>query len=440
MKKRLTDRFVQSVAPPATGRAVYVDTDAPGLELRVSAHGGKSWSIRYRPKSGERKRTTYGAYPTIPLAEARVRAKEIAAAAARGVNLPEQEERQRDTERKADMRPQTVRALLDRYVEDYCKTNQRRWQLVERMFDAHVKPALGKKSLTELRRADLVELLDDLQNEKGLRAQVNRVRSQVVAALNWAVEREYLDTNPAAVIKKRKIEASRDRVLSDDELRAIWRAADRLSEPSRSLVKAWILTAQRRDEVRCMMWDEVDLGRALWTLPKERNKGKRDHEIPLSPAMVELLSKSGPGPMFSTNGRKPYAGQKRLKVILDRESGVTGWTFHDFRRTASTGMAALHISQDTIDRVLNNAKGALAGTYNRHEYLDEKRRALEAWAERVAFIACEGRAAISVVELRTATKVEIGENRGANREVRLSASRLFRKKHAELASRQGADE
>jgi integrase len=107
--------------------------------------------------------------------------------------------------------------------------------------------------------------------------------------------------------------------------------------------------------------------------------------------------------VFTTDGHKPYGGQKRLKAILDRESGVSGWTFHDFRRTASTGMAALHVPQDTIDRVLNHAKGALAGTYNRHQYLDEKRRALEAWGERVAFIIGDGRNAVNVVELRTSS-------------------------------------
>jgi integrase len=402
MKRRLTDRFVQSVAPPASGRSVSIDTEAPGLELRVSSSGGKSWSIRYRPKGGERKRTTYGTYPAIPLAEARARAKEIAAAAARGVDLPNAEERERDEQRKAAKRPQTFADLLDQYVERYCKRNQRKWKLVERMLDAHVKPAVGKRPLTELRRADLVELLDELQNEKGLRAQVNRVRSQVVAALNWAVEHEYLDANPAAAVKKRKIEASRDRVLTNDELRAIWREADALSEPSRSLVKAWILTGQRRDEVRCMTWREVDFGRALWTLPAARNKGKRDHDVPLSPVMVALLSKTRLGNhVFTIDGGKPYAGQKRLKAILDRESGVTDWTFHDFRRTVSTGMAALHIPQDTIDRVLNHAKGRLAGTYNRHEYLDEKRRALETWADHVAFIVSETREAPNVVELRT---------------------------------------
>jgi len=404
MKKRLTDRFIQSVTSPASGRAVYIDTEAPGLELRVSSNGGKSWSIRYRPKGNERKRTTYRAYPAISLAEARARAKEIAAAAARGVDLPGAEERQREEERKAAKRPHTVGDLLDRYVADYCRPNQRQWKLVERMFEAHVKPAVGKKPLIELRRADIVELLDDLQNAKGFRAQVNRVRSQVVAALNWAVEHEFLDSNPAAAVKRRRVEVSRERVLSDSELRAIWRAAGTLSEPSRSLVKAWILTGQRRDEVRCMMWSEVDLDHALWTLPAARNKGKRDHEIPLSPAMIALLGKPRPGkPVFTVNGREPYAGRQRLKTILDRKSGVRCWVYHDIRRTVATGMGALHTPQDTIDRVLNHAKATLAGTYNRYEYLEEKRRALEAWAERVAFIVGEARDAANVRKFRAAS-------------------------------------
>jgi integrase len=402
MKKRLTDRFLESVVPPATGRAVYIDESAPGLELRVSSDGRKSWSIRYKPKGGERQRETYGTYPAVKLADARRRARDIAAAAAKGIDLPVHEKRQREEQRKVSNRPRTVADLLDEYVDRYCKPNQRRWTLTKRMFDSHVKPALGKVALVELRRGDIVELLDDLQNEKGLGAQVNRVRSQILAALNWAIEREYLDVNPAATVKRRKIETSRDRVLTDDELRAIWQVADSLPEPSRSLVKSWILTGQRRDEVRCMVWSELDLSRALWTLPAARNKGKRDHEIPLSPAMVELLGALGRrgAPVFTTDGARPYGGQKRLKAILDRESGVTGWTFHDIRRTVATGLATLNVPQDTIDRVLNHAKRTLAGTYNCHEYADQKRKALDAWAERAGFMVGEARDAGNVVEMR----------------------------------------
>jgi integrase len=405
MKKQLTERFLVAVKPPLSGRIVYIDQGAPGLELRVSTDGRKAWSIRYRAKGSERKRETFGTYPAVSLAEARQRAREIGSAAAKGIDLPAAETHEREEERKAAGRPQTVGDLLDEYVEHYCKSNQRQWLLTERMLANHVRPAIGKKLLGELRRADIVELLDGLQNEKGFKAQVNRVRAQVVAAFNWAIEREYLDTNPAAAIRRRKIEAPRDRVLSDDELRAIWQAADGLADPSRSLVKAWILTGQRRDELRCMTWREVDPNRAVWTLPARRNKGKRDHEIPLAPAMLALIEALPRRShyVFTIDGTRPYSGQEYLKAILDSKSGVKGWTFHDFRRTASTGMAALHVPQDTIDRVLNHAKGTLAGTYNRHQYLDQKRKALEAWAERVAFIVGEARDAANVVELKAAS-------------------------------------
>jgi integrase len=404
MRKKLTDRYVDAVKPPATGRVEIVDTGAPGLVLRITAKGVKSWAIRYSPKGGQQQRASFGTYPAIKLSAARERAKDIAAAAAKGIDLPAQEKRQRAAESQAANRPQTVRDLLDEYIERHCKVRQRNWLLVERMFNAHVKPAIGKTALAELRRADIVELLDDLQNEKGFRAQVNRVRSQIVAALNWAVEREYLDANPAAAVKRRKLlEGSRERVLTDVELRAIWRATDKLTDPSRSFVRALILTGQRRNEVRCMRWGEIDQERAVWLLPGSRNKSTRDHEVPLAPAMVALLDglrRRGP-PVFTVDGTKPYAGHQSAKAVLDHTSGVHGWTYHDVRRTVATGMAGLHLPQDTIERVLNHAKPTLVATYNRHHHLDQKRAALVAWAERVAFIVGEARDAKNVVELRT---------------------------------------
>jgi Arm DNA-binding domain len=142
-------------------RAVYIDGDTPGLELRVSPEGRKSWSIRYRPKGGERKRET--TYPAVSLAAARQRAKDIGAAAAKRMDLPAPEQRKREEQRKADNRRHTVGDLIDEHVECYCKPNQRIRTLTARMFESHVKPAIGRKPL---------------KNDKGLCAQVNRVRSQ----------------------------------------------------------------------------------------------------------------------------------------------------------------------------------------------------------------------------------------------------------------------
>src|SRR6266404_4844450 len=172
--KRLSDRYLQTVRAPPTGRLEILDTEAPGLVLRVNPAGLRSWTIRYRPKGHPQRRASFGSYPMISLAEARQRAREIAAAAGRGVDLPAQEALKVKERRRQVGRPATVAEVLDRYIAEYCEPNQRRWQLTKRMFESHVKPAIGDRQLNELRRSDLVEMLDVLQNEKGFRAQVNR--------------------------------------------------------------------------------------------------------------------------------------------------------------------------------------------------------------------------------------------------------------------------
>jgi len=398
--RRLTDRYLQTVTPPSTGRLEILDAEAPGLVLRVTPNGVRSWAIRYRLKGQAQRRATFGSYPAVSLSDARTRAKTIAAAAAHGTDLLAREAHEAAERRAAAGRPVSVADLLDRYVEDHCLPNQRRGSLTERLFVMHVKPAIGEILLSALRRADVVEMLDDLQNRKGLRAQVNRVRSQVVAALNWAVEREWIETNPASTIRRRKLEAPRERVLSHEELRAVWYAADTLSDPGRSYVKALILTGQRRDEIRCMRWDEIS--GSLWTLPKERNKGKRDHALPLAPALIEVLEqlpKAGPF-VFTVNQERPYAGLRRLKEILDRKSRVTGWVLHDIRRTVRSGLSELHISEEVAERVLNHAQKGLGKVYDRHSYINEMRIALDAWAKHVAFIVGLGEEGENVVPIR----------------------------------------
>ena len=415
----MTERWLNSKeafkAVPENGRKEWVDKRVQGLVLRVSRHGDelpKTWMVRYRPKGLSQKRIAIGEYgpsPRLTLEAARNRARKIVAAARDGVDLPakEADDRRRaaqeaDARRRAADRPETVADLLDRYIEKYCKPNQRRWKIVERMFENHVKStALGKKRLVEVRRADVVELLDDLQNTKGLAAQVNRVRSQLIAAFNWSVDREWIDVNPAATIKKRKVEKPRGRKLQDDELRAVWRAAEKIGYPGGDFVKFLVLTGQRRDEVRCLPRTELNMLRRIWTLPEARNKSKREHDIPLTPPMIDLIEKAPTHSpfIFTVSGKRPYAGQKRLKEILDRESSITGWTLHDIRRTVESGMRKLRIDKEVVRRTLNHGQDTIAKIYDKHEYEDEKREALEKWANHVEFIVGDGRGADNVVPI-----------------------------------------
>jgi len=414
MRLKLTDRHLQSVQVPAAGRVEIGDTDAPGLFLRITSAGVMSWCVRYCPKGGKQARATIGTYrlpgvadPITTLSAARSRAKKISAAATDGIDLLAREVADKAAAEAADAdASRTLRVVVAEYIDKHCKPNQRRWKLTERMFEAHVLPTLGDKRVSEIRRADIIELLDDLQHKRGLTTQVNRIHAQIKAALNFAAEREWIEANPAAVVKKQyKGETPRSRTLSDDELRAIWRAADSFKDPSRTLVKLMILTGQRRDEIRCLPWTEVDIEAGVWTLPAARNKGKREHAVPLAPDVIDLLQGLPVlGPLvFSVGGKKPYAGHKRLKEILDREAKVNGWTYHDIRRTVASGMAALNIPHEIIGRVLNHAKGDVTAVhYNRHSYLEEKRAALETWAKRVAFIVGDAREAENVVTIRTA--------------------------------------
>lgn len=388
MLKLLTDRFLRGVKPPASGRETYKDSRVPGLELRVSFTGEKSWSIRYRPRGCKQERETLpDSYPVISLSDARARATALAAAARRGIDLPAAERLAEEEKRKAAAAPRTLGALCDAYVEGYCKATQVKWRQTARALEMHVKPRLGKRELTALRRADFVELFDHLQYEKGLGAQVNQVRAQLRAAMAWAVDRDLVESNLVATVRRRNVGNSRERVLSDGELRAVWFAADRLPELAGRILRVLLLTGQRREEVTGLLWGEIDLAEGVWHLPAARNKSKRDHDIPLAHEVVRLLGAAGlpESPVFTVCGRTtPYSGlSSTLKDELDEASGVRGWVLHDLRRTVRTGLAKLDIREEVAEAVLNHSRGGLTKIYNRHTYEAEKRVALERWADYV---------------------------------------------------------
>lgn len=409
-RKNLIERVVDSLIDAHRSAATKTltdigDTKQQNLYLRLTPGGVASWSVRYCPNgsAGKQRRVTIGRYPDMKTPAARALAARYDAAAKQGHDLRAIQQREKAEAERAE---RTVADALRAYVAEYCKKNQRRPKLVEQMFENHVYDSkFGKTPLAHVRRGDVVEFLQGLLHHKKLNAQVNRVHAQLRAALNWAVQRDWIDANPAAAVRRQFTnEKPRERILSDDELKAIWAVADALEDPSRALVKCWILTAQRRDEVRQMRWEELDLAARIWRLPGSRNKGKRDHLLPLPKAITDILEKLPRlGPYVFTcdvKGEKPYAGQARLKKIIDRETKdkkLLPWTFHDFRRTARTGMSLLGVREEVAERVLNHAQGRLVAVYNQHEYMDEKRHALERWSQHVLRIVGQGRGAANVV-------------------------------------------
>lgn len=394
MKQNLTDRLIQSIRPDGP-RLTIADTTVQGLEIRVTEKGVKTFAVRFRV-NGSRGRETIGTYPAVTLAKARKRALSILARAADG-----------DDPRQKDVSNMTVGQLASEYVEVYATKNQKSWKETKRLLEKHVAAQIGNLKIADLRRGDIVGLMDRLQND-GLTTQVNRVQTKLKEILNWAVDRGYIQASPAAGMNRPIKEISRDRLLAPDELRALWKVIETLSEPSKSMLKTLLLTGQRRDEVRLMQWSEINFEEAVWVIPAERTKPKRIQVVPLSAAMVELLRNQQTGELmakagyvFTVNGDKPYAGHKRLKQRLDELSGVTGWIFHDLRRTVASGMAELKIPEEVVRRILNHATKGITAVYNRHDYLDEKREALNAWAERLEVIVNEGHDAPNVVEFRS---------------------------------------
>lgn len=221
----------------------------------------------------------------------------------------------------------------------------------------------------------------------------------------WAVERDIISSSPFHGVKAPGKETARERVLTDDELLRLWRAADQIGGVSGTFIKMLMLTGQRRDEVATMRWDNLDFDNRVWTIPREETKGDRTHEVPLSPLVLEVLTslpRLGEF-IFTTLGDRPINGYSKIKNRADKLAGIEDWRFHDLRRTAGTGMASLGTPVSTISRVLNHKEGGVTKIYNRYGYMPEKRAALETWARKIETLIRP--TPDNVVELRAAAEV-----------------------------------
>jgi integrase len=403
---KLTDRFLTSRKAPATGRAIYTDSTMPGLAFRVSAgtapnsEGRCDWLLRYRPRGQSQKAVAIGAYPAISLSSARQRAGEIIAAASRGIDLIALEEREAEAQRAAEAKARPLSEIARAYLGSVKRL--RSWRSIESRTRCHIISKLGNKPIGEVTRANVVEFLDDLEREEGLRHQVNRCRETLRAIFAYAIERELTTVNPVVGVSKRNVEIPRDRTLTTEELIALWRAIDNLPELPRAYFRVVLLTGARRNEVRGMAWSELDLDEGLWRLPAERNKSGRAFELPLSPPVVETL-RALPriGPMvFTPNGKRPIAVHQLIERVRS-DAALLNMRLHDLRRTLRTGLAELGVSFQVAERCLNHAMPGLQAVYSRHNYLREMRTALSLWAEHV--LAVVGKREATVVAFRSAT-------------------------------------
>ena len=383
---RLTVRSVETIRPSAERREIP-DGIMPGLYLIVQPSGAKSWAVRYRHQ-GQPRKHTIGSFPTVDLKTARLLGGKALRAAAEGRDPGREKMQSRAA--KADSIDRVVEDFLERHVR---RSNRpRSAQETERLLRLHVLPRWRGRTVHEITRRDVLDVLDRVV-DGGAPIAANRTLAAVRKFFNWCVARDILSASPCAGVKPPTAERSRDRVLSDDELRLVWQAADQVGWPFGPLVKLLALTGQRRDEVGRMQWSELDLDKQLWTLPAERVKNNQPHHVPLSDAALAVLKGApqivGSPFVFTTNGIAPSSAYSKNKRRLDAllPADMSAWRLHDLRRTAASGMARLGINLPVIEKVLNHASGSFAGivgVYQRHSFADEKRAALQSWGNFIA--------------------------------------------------------
>jgi integrase len=287
---------------------------------------------------------------------------------------------------KRRIRSEQVAELVAEFIARHASQN-RTGAETARIFHREVLPHWASWTVGEVRKPDVIALLDRVR-ERGSPIMANRVLAAVRRFFNWCVGRGILEVSPCSGITAPAREQPRHRVLSDEELGLVLEAARQIGFPFGSIVEVLALTGQRRDEVGRMTWEHLDFGRQLWVIPGAHAKNGRPHLVQLSApvlALLEGLPRTGEL-MFSGDGRTLFQGYSKAKARLNRLSGVSDWTLHDLRRTVVSGMARLGVAPHVADKILNHQSGTISGVaavYQRHEFLKERKQALEVWGEHV---------------------------------------------------------
>jgi integrase len=466
-RKALTDRFIKSAKRvPSQGRKDYPDSQVPGLALRVTAAGHRSFVLvaRYPLNPKNPTRRAIGDYGAVTLDKARETARDWTALIHKDIDPRVHEERQREAERRqreAELRLQTntfaavAAEFIERHVKGPALVELERLAGVEREQDPKlgedaalakvrddpknrdlvqrskhegiVKKAdaqhtinsefvkrWGAKPVTEISSEECAPAIRAIV-KRGSPAQARNALGYLSRLFSWAIgTHEFgITTNPAAALRPADLigeKKARARVLTDDELRAVWKVTSggyvapkpgksrvrrgpkdadmEMGHPYGPLIRLLVLTGQREREVADMQWSEVDFENRVWTIPAERMKSDRAHVVPLAPDALALLRSlprftGGDYVFTTTSGRQPVNGFSKAKSRLDRLSGVNEFVFHDLRRTTRTHFSALPVQDMVREIVIAHARPELHKVYDQHSYVDEKRECLTLWEARL---------------------------------------------------------
>ncbi|MCB4805168.1 integrase [Methylobacterium brachiatum] len=377
------------VLDPGQTDRVWWDADLAGLGYRLRGTRG-TWVVRPPRFGGKSALITLGAADALSVIEAR----RLAQARIGMVSKGEDPRADRRRERKAPAL--TLGKVFESYTAAKSKTEGRKPKLRDSTL-ANLRTHVNKhfadlhaKEVATVTRADVAKMLRDTSDKSGEQAAL-RARRTLSTIFSWAIGEGMTETNPVIGTNAPAEDIRRDRVLSRDELIAVWNACPPDGDFGR-IVRLLVLTGQRRDEVAGMLWSEVDIDAALWRLPPERTKNGRPHAVPLSPAALAILEgmpRVAERDHAFGSGDGPYQGFSKAKARLDKVVKIAPWRLHDLRRTTGTGLGEIGILPHVIEHVLNHVSGyraGVAGIYQRHNYATEMREALIRWAEHVAQI------------------------------------------------------
>lgn len=410
----LSDTRLRTVRP--TGERFEL-ADRHGLALRVGASGTMTWSLTYRVRgqgevgegrvarlAGPKRRMALGTYPAVSLSAARKAAVAALSQAASGID-PGAAQRAQAAAQAGAM---TVSGLIDHYVTHHLRPHLRSGGAVEAKLRRHVLPAWGDRPVVEITRGDLLQLLDQVRNggdvtvktrnrgtfthKRGGPGAAAEVRKWVRAMFQYAVDAEIRADNPFAGVKNRDRQKPRDRVLSMEELRAVWAAACALPYPWGPFYQLLMLTGCRRGEWATACWSWLDAGWLALEIPAEHYKTSRSHLVPLSNVARGIVSRLERGKagdhLFSTDGGLTAIanfseGKDQLTRGAEAYLGMpmAPWVVHDLRRSMATHMERIGIAPHVIEACLGHTLKGVAGIYRRYNFAKEKREALQLWAD-----------------------------------------------------------
>ncbi len=389
---RLTEREIDRLScPPGKRDRLIFDDQQRGLAVRVTATGSKTFLAQYSI-DGTKRRVPLGSCSAISLARARQECQAIMGAKARGVDTVAERKAVAAAQRAAAERERlTLGALVDSWSQLHLGQRRGRYaREAVRALRYAFKKEWGRPA-EELDRPTLLRVLDKLA-KAGRLAMASRTAAYGRAAFQWAVKRGMIAANPFAALPAVGEKPKRDRVLSDDELAIIWRAASETPLPFGAIVRLLILTGQRVQEVAGLRWSEISDDFSTWTIPAGRTKNNAPHIVPLSPPAQEILRNlphTGADVALPGRAGGPFNGFSKAKQRLDQSVGFGNWVLHDLRRTMATGLQGLGVRLEVTEAILNHvsgSRGGIVGIYQRHEWSAEKRAALNAWANHVVQI------------------------------------------------------